>query len=145
MGTGRCTDELQTGLPLGSDCDTTTDPDPCSGWCMATNGTKGMCTGFCTLGVYEIPGSCGSDSTPGSPQDAVCLFTLQSDNGFLTQGVGDLAVCGRTCDCTDDCLSEDHFCIDFEDASIVGSLGRKGYCAPNPGGNILDVCESTGG
>lgn len=70
------------GDPIGADCDPTASTDPCAGICVGYQNepSVGSCSAYCSQAL-GTPGSCGSDPTPGSKQDAACLFECGSAAG----------------------------------------------------------------
>jgi hypothetical protein len=114
-------------LPIGSACVPPDDnePEPCDGFCIPTNdaGTEGECAAFCVS--TETGVGCGFDGS--EPADAACLFgtilSPQNDVGF-----GDVMLCGKLCDCNDECPISGDRCVDETEGIVMDVWGRNGYC-----------------
>jgi hypothetical protein len=125
LGSGFCVDasEITGTLPIGSPCDPS-PPEECAGACFALTEDgadgPGMCAALCTLGS---PG-CGLDPNSTEIPNAACLFVLTDADG----GTGDLGLCGRLCDCDDDCTAYQRACRPWGDAASEEQSGFKGYC-----------------
>lgn len=125
FASGFCVADKPTGLPIGSACNPRATTDPCNGFCAETNeeGTQGKCEAFCAFSEGLI--GCGWDGD--GPAEAACLFgTILSPPGDL--GNGDLGICGKLCDCNDQCEIPNEYCIDDADGAISAIWNRNGYC-----------------
>ena len=133
FASGFCVDTKPTGRPIGAACNPKATTEQCDGFCVETNdaGTQGKCEAFCSLSQGLI--GCGWDGT--GQAEAACLFgTILSPPGDY--GNGDLGICGKLCDCNDQCEIPDEFCIDDLDGAVSAIWGRNGYC------RTLDAGES---
>ena len=113
---GLCTQAAASGKPIGAACN---NDQQCRGTCLGGLGQP-SCVEPCTIGA--IP-SCGW-SGPGTPAEAFCLFVAGS---FANVGVGDAGLCGKLCDCDDDCLPSQQ-CEGFGDPQSEQIFMKKGYC-----------------
>lgn len=124
LASGFCVSEpLPAGaLAIGSPCDPSAATEQCAGVCLAlteeTNG-PGMCAGLCTLGAV----GCGAPSSGGAPPGAACLFPLTE----AEPDVGDLGICGKLCNCDDECPAYQRVCRPFSPAD-ADAAGFLGYC-----------------
>jgi hypothetical protein len=135
FSTGFCVPTAPGGLPLGALCDPTlpAESDPCNGFCLATDATstEGTCSAYCAFSL-ELTG-CGWNGTGAA--EAACLFaTVVSRDGAggIDLAESDLMLCGKLCDCNEDCPAAADLCFD-ENAgdpsfSIQALFGRAGYC-----------------
>lgn len=133
LETGTCVDRLPAGLPMGAPC---AAHEQCVGWC-----DSGYCTGYCTYGTAGIKGACGAVVKEGAA-DAACLWPAVVVEG-ATSGWGDTALCGQLCDCTEQCRHPDDRCwapVLPSEQGALQKLGRRGYCAPAPGGAEWATC-----
>jgi hypothetical protein len=127
FSTGLCTNTKPTGLPIGSKCvppATNADPDPCQGFCIASDDTRteGTCTALCTFSPAFT--GCGWDGQ--SKAEAACLYATILSMGDV--GAGDVGICGSLCDCNADCALESERCLDETGGDIMALFGRNGYC-----------------
>jgi hypothetical protein len=129
FGSGFCIEEKPDDLlPIGSLCEVpgTNDPNPCDGFCvpLPDSDTQGECMAFC-VGNEDFIG-CGFDGSGAG--EAGCLFGTR----FTPQGdslLGDLMICGKLCDCNDQCPLPGDYCVDeTQDQLVMTTWGRNGYC-----------------
>jgi hypothetical protein len=126
--TGFCNDDKPDGLlPVGSPCvpPDEDEPEPCDGFCVPTNdtGTQGECQAFCVSTDTFI--GCGFDGS--EPAEAACLYgTILSPPGDV--GFGDVMICGKMCDCNDECPISGDRCVDETGGYVLEIWGRNGYC-----------------
>jgi hypothetical protein len=133
--TGFCVPAAPGGLPLGALCDPTlpAESDPCNGFCLSTDdtNTEGTCAAFCSFNIDLF--GCGFNGTAAA--EAGCLFATvvsRDSSGGIDLAESDLMLCGKLCDCNDDCPAAADLCFD-ENAgdptvSIQALFGRAGYC-----------------
>ena len=121
-GTGYC--DLKTGLcsasppagglPIGSSCDPSVSPSPCSGFCQPWgSGNLGFCSAPCTLSQV----GCGYQAGTAT---AACLFSPAGASSL------DLGFCGALCDCDSEC-QQGASCAPLP-SNYVSATGRAGYC-----------------
>lgn len=132
FASGFCIEEKPDDLlPIGSLCTVPDagDPNPCDGFCipLPDSDTQGECMAFC-VGNPDFIG-CGFDGGDG-PAEAGCLYGTR----FTPEGdslLGDLMICGKLCDCNDQCPLPDDYCVDeTRDKLVMDTWGRNGYCRP---------------
>ena len=133
MGTGACVDGKPTGKRLGKPCNPQELPDPCAGLCL-----ESFCAGYCVMGTEGMPGACGSPVD--GVQTGACLYNLETNNNFTSEGYGDMAVCAPLCDCTGDCAFPDDICVALG-GNLGSTLGRPGYCTSRPHAGELTSCD----
>jgi hypothetical protein len=126
FSTGLCVSSDPGGQAIGTLCDPNAATDPCSGFCIPTTtaGDEGICSAFCTVGPSFV--GCGWDGVSVAP-DAACLFGTRLSTDL---GIGDVGICGALCDCNDDCVAADDYCVDESGGNIDTIWGRQGYCRP---------------
>jgi hypothetical protein len=133
--TGLCSDTAPDGLPLGSFCDPTDDPDPCNGFCLGgSEPDEGECSALCTL-TSALSG-CGWEKLEDGPAKTACLFATRVSGADTAPG--DVGLCGTLCDCNSECQLTGDVCIDESVDSMTGEpahlvrqfWGREGYCRP---------------
>lgn len=132
LSSGFCVDasEITGTLPIGSPCDPDADPDPCNGLCLPLEegeNPPGMCGALCSLGNV----GCGIDVNATELPNVACLFAATTaDDADL----GDLGLCGRLCNCDDDCPAYQRVCRPWPNPADEEASGFKGYC-----GGAVDV------
>ncbi len=129
--TGECVDDKPTGKPFGATCDPDAAVDECAGFC-----NQGICLETCVLGSYP---ACGSSSNTEATAD--CLLIAYDE----ANAAGDVGLCGRLCDCTDECYGG-LSCVQIEDdMGPFDWKGRPGICATAPDGTpVLNDCPDMG-
>ncbi len=118
LGTGLCSDDAQTGDPIGAPCNPGPTVSSCAGGCLDHGTTFAECSGVCSFGMA----GCGQESQE-APLDYFC--TLDPTVG---SGNGDLGYCAKLCDCDDDCGRSDAVCEPSD--SLPAGTGRTGVCGP---------------
>lgn len=135
FATGFCVPAAPGGLPLGAICDPTlpAESDLCNGFCVATDdaNTEGTCSAFCSANASLV--GCGWNGTETA--EAGCLFATvvsRDSSGGISLAESDLMLCGKLCDCNEDCPAEAELCFDENSgdptASIRALFDRAGYC-----------------
>jgi hypothetical protein len=111
-----CTNAPVAGKAIGAACNLDQE---CRGACLAGLGEP-SCVEPCTIGALPACGWSG----PGTPADAYCLFVASS---FNQVGIGDRGLCGKLCNCDQDCLPSQR-CDDFGDPQTQQAFQKRGYC-----------------
>ncbi len=146
--TGLCTDQPSTGDPVGADCNPNAGTNTCAGFCVAFQGYGGgMCTELCNSNSLGQPGACGSDPTPGSPQQAACIYQASAGNG------GNVGICGQLCNCDADCRATGDVCESWAAAGVsnasqfLQAFKEAGLCVPGTdpdGGTVPGIASCPG-
>jgi len=114
---GVCVQAEVGGDDFGRPCSLQGDLEPCSGICVAMEGTDlAFCSHRC---VYGSAAPCGP--LAGAPG----LCALSADGGSL----GDVGYCAELCDCSEQCTHPDLHCDAFSSAAVRDRLGKAGVCA----------------
>ncbi len=136
LRTGLCTSNPTTGKAMGAPCNPQAATDPCAGFCIGddpNDGTKGICSAYCSNNSLGVAGECGSNAQQGSPQDAACLFQATFPSG------GTVGICGQLCNCDNDCRGSGQVCESWAAAGVsnpsqfVQAFHEAGLCVPASG------------
>ncbi|HEY3498878.1 MAG TPA: hypothetical protein VGK73_29505 [Polyangiaceae bacterium] len=144
---GFCVEEKADDLlPIGSLCTPVDDdePQPCDGFCvpLADDPTQGECMAFCVNTTTGV--GCGFDGS--EPAEAACLFgTIFSPPDDV--GLNDIMICGKMCDCNQQCPIPGDTCIGDSTGTLEAVFGRQGYCRTPDGATEDDLgnCPGSGG
>ena len=150
--TGFCSADKPDGLlQIGSLCTPPDDgdPNPCEGFCvpLSDDPTKGECMAFCVADEEFV--GCGWDGGT-DPAEVGCLFpTRFSPRDDLA--VGDIKLCGKLCDCNDECPIPGDFCVDETGGYVMETFHRQGYCRQldtgetEEGDSFVQCADGSGG
>ncbi|HYJ10540.1 MAG TPA: hypothetical protein VEX18_16070 [Polyangiaceae bacterium] len=142
---GVCVTEKPTGKALGEPCtvpgeNEDSEPDECLGFCQAdtADSTTGRCSATCGIGL-----PCAYNSESGN-FDGACFYA-----SVLTAEIGrarDFGFCTPSCDCSDECNSDELACSLLDDQPLGEGFKGQGLCfGVDPAVEEYNQCEGMGG